>query len=107
MRKGDIYYVDLGTSKGSEQAGNRPVIVLYKGENGNTVTAALTTKKKKILPVHIELLPEETGLKHPSLVLLEQIIFIPEKNLKNKLGYLKSHQKWEKIRQGLKISLGL
>lgn len=107
MRKGEIYYVDLGKKMGSEQGGNRPVIVLYSGEGDNVVTAALTTKKKKTLPVHIELLPEETGLKHPSLVLLEQIVFIPKNKLTNKLGYLHSNKKWKKIKNGLKISLGL
>lgn len=107
MNKGEIYFVDLMDKIGSEQGGKRPVMILFNGTNNIAITAALTTKKKRDLPVHIELLPEETGLNQTSYILLEQINLIPKEDLQNKMGYLQSTRKWDAIRQGFRISLGI
>ena len=34
MRKGDIYYADMGTVVGSEQGGTRPVVIIQNDEIG-------------------------------------------------------------------------
>lgn len=108
MKKGDIYYVELHESIGSEQGGKRPVLILHKSTSTNQIlVASLTTKKKKKLPVHIPLSPSETGLHFSSLVLLEQIRPLSPHTFTKKIGKVKSVQKWEEIKEGLKVSLGL
>jgi mRNA interferase MazF len=108
MKKGDIYYVELNGSIGSEQGGKRPVLILHKSTSTNQIlVASLTTKKKKKLPVHIDLSPSETGLHFSSLLLLEQIRPLSPITFKRKIGKIKSIKKWEEIKEGLKISLGL
>ena len=78
VKRGDIFLADLNPVKGSEQGGIRPVLVI-QNDIGNkfspvTIVIALTSKiTKKMLPTHIELSPEQTGLNKPSIVLAEQI----------------------------------
>jgi mRNA interferase MazF len=108
MKKGEIYKVKIKENIGSEQGGYRPVIILNSDAfKEKALVATLTTSVKRKLPVHIWLEPEDTGLELSSLVLLEQIKTIPKKSLKNKIGFVKTEEKWDKIENALKISLGL
>lgn len=107
MRKGDIYCVLLDDTIGSEQGGYRPVFILSDVMKEKVIVASLTTRKKRKLPVHISLTPNETGLNQESVLLLEQIRPVPKEKLKKKLGTLKSHYKWEEIKRGLEVSLGM
>lgn len=107
MKKGEIYFVELEKTTGSEQGGKRPVMVLHEGMDNTVLIAALTTKTKRKLPVHVELDPEETGLNHKSIVLLEQIRPISSLKLEARLGFLSCPRKMQKIERGLRISLGL
>lgn len=77
-RRGDIYLVDFGKPKGSQQGGVRPAVVL-QNDVGNfyspTITLApLTSKidKKKNQPTHFQI-RKAKGLKKPSTVLAEQL----------------------------------
>lgn len=90
IKRGDIYYFDFGENRGSIQSGNRPVLVL-QADNFNTkaptiIVAAITTViKKQYLPSHV-VLPDDTGLKQPSMVLIEQIRAVNKSDLTNKVG---------------------
>ena len=108
MKKGDIYFINIDDHKGSEQGGFRPVLIL-KEVVGSVVVALMTTKKKKKLPVHIDIHKEYTGLEKDSVVLLEQIqILNKDKFTKIKPAtYLVDSAKWREIEQGLRVSLGL
>ena len=78
IKRGDIYYADLSPVVGSEQGGTRPVIVL-QNNTGNRfyptiIVAPFTSNKgKKMLPTHLLMKSEETGLPKDSIVLLEQV----------------------------------
>lgn len=82
MKRGEIYYADLSPSKGSEQGGKRPVIIL-QNDKGNkfsptTIIAPLTTRQKHRLPTHIDLtMPSGTK----STILLEQVRVIDKSRL--------------------------
>lgn len=77
IKKGDIYYASLNPTIGSEQKGERPVVVL-QNDCGNkyspTVIVAPLTKiiKKEKLPTHI-LIHSNDFLRYNSLILLYQI----------------------------------
>ena len=80
IQRGDLFYYDFGKREGSVQSGERPVMVIQADNfnaNAPTIIVAAVTAvmKKKYLPSHI-ILGEDFGLKKPSMVLLEQILFL-------------------------------
>ena len=93
IKRGDLFYVDLNPTKGSEQKGRRPVLVL-QNDIGNevsptTIVAPLTTKSfTKEYPTNVNVPKEMGGLKENSSVLLSQIRTIDQSRLENKIGHL-------------------
>lgn len=87
--RGEIWLCDLGSARGHEQAGQRPVLVLSDdafngGLSGLVMVAPLTSKvaKSKNIPAHIPVTPPEGGLKTPSVILCDQLRALS----KNRLG---------------------
>lgn len=78
IRRGNIYYADLAPVIGSEQGGNRPVLVI-QNDIGNryspTIIAAIITGqiKSKYLPTHVLLTAPDCSLPQNSMVMLEQL----------------------------------
>ena len=109
-RRGDIFYADLGHVIGSEQGGDRPVVII-QNDTGNrrsptVIIAPFTTKgdRKPELPTHC-LFENAEGLENPSTALLEQIRTIDKQRLGRKIGHLSDEQMLA-IEQGILISLG-
>lgn len=96
IKKGDIYYATLNPAIGSEQKGERPVVVL-QNDCGNkyspTVIVAPLTKiiKKEKLPTHI-LIHSNDFLSYNSLILLEQIRVIDKSRIISYMGSLLDYQ---------------
>lgn len=96
IKKGDIYYATLNPAIGSEQKGERPVVVL-QNDCGNkyspTVIVAPLTKiiKKEKLPTHI-LIHRNDFLRYNSLILLEQIRVIDKSRIISYMGSLLDYQ---------------
>lgn len=86
IKKGDIYLADMDPAIGSEQGGVRPVLVIQNNKGNKfsptTIVACLTSRvhTKANLPTHY-LLPDDIGLKYPSMVMLEQIFTIDKTRL--------------------------
>ncbi len=86
--RGDIWLADLGTGRGHEQAGQRPVLVVSddafnSGLAGLVMVVPLTSKAKKSMniPAHLRVVPPEGGLKTPSVVLCDQLRTISKDRL--------------------------
>ena len=83
VKRGDLYYVDLGDGIGSEQCGLRPAVIVQndKGNRFSTtvIVAPLTSKAKKLMPTHVTLENNE-DLPKTSTVLLEQIRIVESKD---------------------------
>lgn len=111
IKRGDIYFADLSPVVGSEQGGNRPVLVI-QNNIGNKysptiIVSAITSKIYKAkIPTHIELSAREYGLPKDSVVLLEQLRTIDKMRLKEKIASL-DEEKMKKVNGALEISLGL
>ena len=111
IKRGELYWVNLNPSKGSEQAGRRPVLIL-QNDIGNelaptTIVAPLTTKSfTKEYPTNVNLPKGTGGLKSDSTVLLSQIRTIDKARLEEKAGSL-SNFYLDKVDRAVKISLGL
>ncbi len=111
VKRGDVFFADLSPVVGSEQGGQRPVLVV-QNDVGNkysptVIVSAITAKISKAkLPTHVEIHKEDVGLVKDSVVLLEQVRTIDKKRLIQKLGAL-SPDLMEKVDLALMISMGL
>lgn len=110
--RGDVFKARLDPSEGSEQAGQRPVVVLTRDSiNANSpvvviVPATDAGNVKKIYPMHVYLAKGEGGLKIDSIVKTEQIRAIQTSRFEEYYGRL-DHQAIKKIETALKITLNL
>ena len=78
--RGEIWLADLGTGRGHEQSGQRPVLVVSDdafnaGLAGMVMAVPLTSKvgKSRSIPAHIRVDPPEGGLKTPSVIRCDQL----------------------------------
>lgn len=113
MKKGDLYYANLGSSKKTHiQTGIRPIVILQNNigniYSDTIIVAPITSKIKKLQqPTHIELLKDTTnGLENDSIVLLEQIMTIDKNKLLHKIGVI-SQKDLHNINNGLIASFDL
>jgi mRNA interferase MazF len=89
--RGDIYFAGLDPVIGSEQGGQRPVVIL-QNNSGNrygptVIVAPITSRVKPALPTHlpVEAVP---ALREGSVVLLEQLRTIDKSRLGQYMGSL-------------------
>lgn len=86
IEKGDIYYASLDPIIGSEQSGNRPVVVVQNNIGNKyspTVLIAPITSRvnsKPNLPTHI-FIKKNGKITHDSIILIEQIRVIDKQRL--------------------------
>ena len=105
--RGQIYYIDLSTAKGSEQGGMRPCIVV-QNNTGNRhaptlIVVPLTTQTKRALPTHATV---HEGTK-TSTALCEQVMTVDKSRVSGKaIGKCSPHTMTQ-IDLCLRISLGL
>jgi mRNA interferase MazF len=91
IKRGDLFFANLD-GIGSEQAGNRPVLVVQNNA-GNThsptiVVVPITRNlHKKTLPTHV-VIPQSSGLEHDSLALVEQIRTIDRSRISGYIGHI-------------------
>lgn len=110
VKRGDVFYADLGEGVGSEQSGVRPVVVIQNNVGNRfsptVIIASITSKINKLkLPTHIRL-GEYDGLIKGSIVLLEQIRAIDKERLREYRCTL-SKEDLKRINEGILISLEL
>lgn len=89
--RGEIYRAQLNPVLGSEQGGQRPVLIVQNNVGNKyspTVIALPITSRlnKARLPTHIELRAGTCGLARDSLILAEQIRTLDKQRLGEKLG---------------------
>jgi len=96
MRRGDVYLANLDPTKGSEQAGRRPVLVLQR-DALNTVLKTVvvapftsTTKRAGTPSCHL-VQAGEGGLTVDSVVLCHQIRVLDASRLRERLGAVSRH----------------
>ena len=94
VRRGEIWIVDWSPSRGSEQTGMRPAVVIQADAANmnphypNTVVVTVSTKGK-VVPFHVPVNPSrENGLKEESFVKCEQVLTISKDRLIRRLGSL-------------------
>lgn len=109
IKRGEIYYASLEPVVGSEQGGNRPVLVV-QNDVGNrfsptTIVAAITSRQgKNTLPTHVSVSAME--LPRDSVVLLEQIRTIDKQRLTGFVGHLDTTA-MRQVDEAIVVSFGL
>jgi mRNA interferase MazF len=110
VRRGDIYWIDWSPSRGSEQRGRRPALVI-QNDIGNefsptTIIAALTTADIKPYPFIVPVTAQESGLPKDDMVNLSAIMTIDKSRLIDKCGTL-DKSKMREVDKALKNSLAI
>ena len=111
INRGDIFLVNLNPTRGSEQSGVRPCLII-QNDYGNkysplTIIAPLTSKKFiKEFFTNVFIPKENSGLDKDSTILLNQIKSVDKRRIIKKLGFLDVYF-MDKVEVALKISLGL
>ena len=111
IRRGDVFYVNLSPTKGSEQAGIRPVLVIQNNAGNEyaptVIIAPFTTKSfTKRYPTNVNVTQGIGGLKEYCTVLFSQIRTIDKGRLERRLGHLPPTV-MEEVDEAIKVSLGL
>jgi mRNA interferase MazF len=109
-RRGDIWMVDLSPTRGHEQAGRRPGLVVSvdlfnRGPAGLVVVAPITSRERRI-PFHVGVRPPEGGLKVPSWIKCEDVRSVSRERLIELLGRVDAASLVE-VEDRLRILLGL
>lgn len=112
--RGEIWLADIGTGRGHEQAGQRPVLVVSDdgfnaGWAGLVMTVPLTSKVVKSwnIPSHIRVDPPEGGLKTPSVILCDQLRTISKDRLGKARWGVVSSATLAEVERVLRVLLGL
>lgn len=109
IQRGDIYYANLDPVIGSEQGGDRPVLVVQNNignKHSHTVIVAPITSKagKKPLPTHAPLFCR--GLEKNSVALLEQLRTLDKSRFGGYIGQIKG-RRMSRIEDALLVSIGI
>lgn len=105
--RGEIWIIDLTDSRGHEQGGKRPAIVMAS-VIGMNIVIPLTTQLKVLNYPHTCLIEPSSinGLSAPSVAMSFQIVAIDEKRLEKKIGEISSEDS-ESVKALLIDLLGL
>jgi len=111
LKRGDIFLADLEPTKGSEQGGIRPVLIIQNDISNKhspvTIIAAITSKVfDKEYSTNIFISKEESGLDNDSTIMLNQIRTIDNSRLIRKIGSIDNFT-FNKVDMAIKISLAL
>ncbi len=110
IKRGEIYYADLGVTVGSEQRGIRPVLIIQNNVGNKysptTVVAPINSKigKKSHQPTHVPIVCD--GLFACSTVLLEQIRTIDKSRIRWRVGMVDT-ETMRKVEMALLVSVGI
>jgi mRNA interferase MazF len=108
IRKGDIFWVNLGPPKGSEPGYRHPHVVIqndvFNASRINTVVVcALTSNLKRArAPGNVTLSKGEANLAKKSVVNISQVVTVNKSDLKDKIGSLPS-KRIQEIIEGIKL----
>ena len=110
-RRGEVYWVNLDPTVGSEIAKTRPALVI-SNDIGNeyaarVIVAPITSGgTSKIYPFEVAVDAEEGGLSMPGKVVLDQIRTVDKSRLGARIGML-GPERMEDVNRAIRISLAV
>lgn len=111
VRRGEVYFADLNPIVGSEQGGERPVLVVQNNIGNRysptVIVAPMTAQTGKAnLPTHVEVKMPNRGARSHCIALMEQLRTIDKSRLRRRLGKA-SPDEMQAVKKALEISLAL
>ncbi len=109
----NIFWADLNPTRGSEQAGRRPVLVISEEAVNQALpivaVVCLTSLKpeRKVYPIETLLEPEDSGLEERSIVMAHQIRAIAKDRLAEKCGSIGKEEIRERVKNIVRLYLDL
>ena len=108
--RGDVWLVDLNPTRGHEQAGTRPALVVSAdefnhGPAGLVIAVPMTTRERGI-PLHVSVDPPEGGLDRRSFIMCEAVRSVSEQRLVRRFGVV-SRETLSLVADRLRIVLDL
>ena len=112
VRRGQIWWADLGTPRGSSPGYKRPVAIIQadsfnETEIGTIVVAVVTSNIKLAeMPGNVFVAARASGLDRDSVVNVSQIFTIDKRDALDQIGHL-SKRDMKEINDGLRLVLAL
>jgi len=112
MRRGDIYWADLGTAHGSAPAKRRPVLVVqadsFNASNISTVVGAVITSNTRLsaAPGNVTLPRSTSQLPKDSVVNVSQVVTMDKTALTEHVSSL-DRETMDEVAAGLRLVLNL
>ena len=108
--RGEIWLIDFDPTRGHEQAGKRPALVVSvdmfnAGPAGLLIVIPITSKAKGV-PLHVAVQAPEGGLQLPSFIKCEDVRSVSKTRLQGRVGAI-SPQTLAMVEDRLRILLGL
>lgn len=110
-KRGDIWFVNFNPTKGREQRGDRPALIVSADRLNSSpaelvIAVPLTTTERSAIPWHVEINAPDGGLRKTSYALCEQVRALSKKRLRRRLGTLQGSAA-EEVEDRLRILLDL
>ena len=106
-----VMEASLDPTKGAEQKGTRPVLVISNEEFNqampNVTVLPLTTSKRQRYPSEVFLSRGKAGQPLDSIIMSHQIRTISKQRLKNLMGYLEDPQLRDEVNIAIKEHLDI
>ena len=92
--RGEVWLIDFDPTKGREQAGKRPGLVIstdsFNKSPADLVVVLPITSKHKEIPWHVEVSPPDGGLTMTSFIKCEDVRSVSLERLLKRLGSLRT-----------------
>ncbi len=109
-RRGEIWLADLRPTRGREQTGRRPVLILsvnfFNAGPADLIVILPLTSTQRDIPLHVKISKGDGGARKDSAILCEAIRSISKDRLVTRWGAL-SREAVAEVEDRLRILLGL
>jgi mRNA interferase MazF len=109
-RRGEVWFADLSPTRGHEQRGMRPVLVLsmdsFNAGPAELVSVLPIASTIRSIPSHLVVRPPEGGLEVPSSILCDQVRTIARERLVRRRGLI-APRTLARVEEVVRILLGL
>lgn len=112
MKRGEIWWADLGEAVGSGPGYRRPVLVVstdpFNESRISTVIVCVLTSNPRLAraPGNVHVSAHESGLPKDSVVNVSQVLTVDKGVLSTRVGYL-APALFQDVQEGLRTVLGL
>jgi len=108
--RGEIWLADLRPTRGREQTGRRPVLVLsvdsFNAGPADLIVVLPLTSTERDIPLHVKVRKGDGGTRNDSVILCEAIRSVSKDRLISRWGVL-SHEALNEVEDRLRILLNL